>query len=253
MNTVYLIDRWERLLRIIDNQYGNENNAEEKFKSKFSFRNKTILELGCGPVLGYAPLAIYNGAKEYYYHEPSLVRSVVESNEVKEKYYRPLYNELRSNYGEKMSFDIFYEKIITLCIPTNFERQDSIDLIISNSVLEHIPRSLINDILSSLFFVLKVDGYFFHSVDFSSHGIGGKGFGSMYSSNRKKEWEDLNLFRMSEMVNLIEGNGFNIIQSTVYRTANIENESLHESWKGYLNDDLIAKTVLLVGSKKLIR
>ena len=73
MNRNYLIDRWERYKKVI--------NVKENIdmESNFSFQGKKILELGCGPLYGWGPIALYLGSEEYYYLEPALRRKTIQS------------------------------------------------------------------------------------------------------------------------------------------------------------------------------
>ena len=78
MNVQHLIDRWERYWRVCNNQNG------KNLKSQFSFNNKNIFELGCGPLFGWGPIAMALGADTYYYHDPGLRRDVALSKILKD-------------------------------------------------------------------------------------------------------------------------------------------------------------------------
>lgn len=67
---------------------------------------------------------------------------------------------LKFNYKNKINFDDFYESIFEKTYNKTNEK-NSIDLIISNSVLEHLPKNKIKQILTNLFEIHKKDGYFF--------------------------------------------------------------------------------------------
>ena len=185
MNHQYLIDRWERYLRVIKIK-------DCEYYKNLDFNKKDVLELGCGPFFGWGPIALFRGASMYYFHEPSLMLDLVRSDEAKERYFFPLYQELCSNYGNIMSFLKWYDSVMTKCIHIDFSIEEQVDLVLSNSVLEHLPRSKIEDIFSKLFFVCKSGGYFFHAVDFGAHGADGAEFGSMYTRQRKKDFQGLN-------------------------------------------------------------
>lgn len=243
INAQYLIDRWDRYWRVI------ESHNQDGSRKHFEFQNKAIFELGCGPLFGWGPIALYRGATNYYYHEPSLIRQVVESKAIKEKYFFPLYQELLSNFGNLMPFDQYYEKVMGKCAPVDFNGQESVDLILSNSVIEHLPRADIEDICSKLLPISKVGAYFLHSVDFGSHGIGGNGFGSLYTRSSKKELRYLNLLRMSEIEKHLIKSGFQLLHSTVYHTGEIDRNLLHDTWQDYSDRDLTSRVVFFVGVK----
>ena len=212
-------------------------------------QNKVIRAIGCGPVFGWGPIALFRGANSYYYYEPALIRHVVESNEIKEKYFLPLYKELVANFGNKVGFEEYYETIITKCIPVDFSKEETIDIILSNSVLEHIPCNDIQILLAKLFSICKIGAALLHSVDFGAHGLGGQGFGSLYTCDSKKELKNLNLLRASDIENLIVNSGFQLLHSTVYYSEQINMDALHPTWKDYSGKDLTSKVVFFVGRK----
>jgi len=243
MNAQYLIDRWERYWRVIENKHGIG------IKHHFGFQKNTILELGCGPLFGWGPIAIFLGAEKYFYHEPELLRDVIYSDQVRRGYFYPLFEELVANFGNRMSFAKYYEKVINKCQPGDFSDQASADLILSNSVLEHIPKSEMQFLLDKLFFVTKPGGHYFHSVDFGSHGIGGGGFGSIYAKDQAIDIRRINLLRKSEIEWMLKESGFRSIHTTIYRANDIARQAVHESWIEYSDDDLSARVVFFVGKK----
>ena len=102
MSTQHLIDRWERYWRVCNNQSGKD------LKTQFSFQDKNIVELGCGPLFGWGPIAMAFGAETYYYHEPALRREISLSKTLKEKYFQKLFNELKSEYSIKIKLRILF-------------------------------------------------------------------------------------------------------------------------------------------------
>lgn len=247
MNTNYLIDRWERYQRIIQIKQPGFS------KEIFNFKNKSIFELGCGPVYGWGPIAIFLGATHYYYYEPALIKQVVESKEMKEKYFTPLYDELLCNYGKVISFKEYYEKIINNCKQVDFNEKANVDIILSNSVLEHIPRIEIENILEKLNFILKTGGCFFHSVDFSSHEYGGKGFRALYTRDCNKQLRCLNMLRKNDIQNYLIKTGSKILHATIYKSEEIIRDSINHTWYKYSDKDLTSKVVFYVGQKLRIK
>ena len=205
--------------------------------------------MGCGPLFGWGPMAIFLGAKSYYYHEPALLRNDVEADLIREQYFLPLYNELIANFGNKMSFAEFFDKVMDKCQAIDFSASAQVDLILSNSVLEHIPRAEIQSVIRLLYFVSKPGGYYFHSVDFGSHNIGGSGFGSIYARDRKIEFGKINRLRRSDIQRVLEACGFHPAHSTIYRSDEVDRNKIHESWHTYSDIDLSSRTVLFIGKK----
>jgi len=245
MNVQYLIDRWERYWRVI------ENRNRDCSRLLFNFEGKTVLELGCGPLFGWGPMALNLGANAYYYHDPFLNRATVESEEIREKYFFPFWRELEANFGSNgMDFSVFYQAMIKRCSEIDFHKQnENVDLILSNSVLEHIPRHDVAHISSKLFSILKPGGHFLHCVDFGSHGFGGEGFGKLYHANSDEELHNLNLLRMSDIESILVNSGFELAHATVYHSVAIDRSKVNKSWGHYSDEALGAQVVLFVGSK----
>ena len=49
---------------------------------EIEFESKTIVEIGCGPLLGWGPIATYLGCERYVCIEPRLQLSVVTSDAI---------------------------------------------------------------------------------------------------------------------------------------------------------------------------
>jgi SAM-dependent methyltransferase len=243
MNAQYLIDRWERYWRVIESRH------KDNSKQYFYFERKTVLELGCGPVFGWGPVAIFRGAEFYYYHEPSLLREVAESDALKDQYFFPLYQELRANFGDRMEFDVFHERVITRCQPVDFAEKTSVDIVLSNSVLEHIPNKEMRSLLGDICSVSNPGAHYLHSVDFGSHNIGGTGFGTLYKTDRSQGFKHLNRLRKSEIEDLLSTSGYTPLNATVYRTGLVNRTTMDAFWHDYSESDLRARVVFFVGKK----
>ena len=243
LNFCALIDRWERYSRVI------ETNSEIA-KSNYGFFGKSIFELGCGPLFGWSPIAIFLGAKKYYYFEPNISIETVNSLEIKQKYFLPLYNELVSNYGPRMKFEDFYKKVIQNTESIDFNSKDIIDLTISNSVLEHIPRSELRNTFMSLHSISKEKSNFLHVVDFGDHNNRSiNKLDNIYINNCNDETPQLNLFRMSDIEEMLKAVKFKITNKIIYRSSDIKIDRIHQSWEKYSDKDLTSRVVFFLGSK----
>tara|TARA_B100000315_G_C14582291_1_gene591125 strand:- start:364 stop:1242 length:879 start_codon:yes stop_codon:yes gene_type:complete len=246
LRTDYLIDRWERYFRVIEN-----NTGDKYLKNKFNFQGKKILELGCGPLFGWGPIAIFLGAATYYFHEPALNDMEVKlSKELKERYFLPLYLELKSEFPINISFSEFYDKVMSKCLPMDFNNVNNIDLILSNSVLEHIPFKGLNSLLSGVHKTCNEKALYMHAVDFGSHGKGGSGFGSLYRNSKNNTDPMLNLLRKSDIEKCLIDNGFSLMYSIIYRSEDIDRNNIAPSWSDYSDIDLSSKVVFFIGGIK---
>ena len=105
------------------------------------------------------------------------------------------------------------------------------------------------NIFSKLFFVCNSGGYFLHAVDFEAHGADGAEFGSMYTRQRKKDFQGLNLFRMSDVSKKLVDSKFKLLNSVVYRSSKVDKDLIHPSWRHYSSEDLTSRVVFIIGAK----
>ena len=141
LNANYLIDRWERYNRIL---------IKNKIINPLKIKGKTIFELGCGPLLGWGPILLYLGAKKFYIDEPNFNKQIIYSKELQVKYFRVLYDEMVSNYGKLMEFKKFIDLIKLNYEEIDYSRLEKVDIILSNSVLEHISKEEIKTTLQRI-------------------------------------------------------------------------------------------------------
>jgi len=240
MNSKLEIERWERQWRVC------RLNGLADVESEFDPFGRSILELGCGPVLGFGPIAIFRGAERFWYLEPDFSRAVLESLEVKNKYFEPLFHELTANYGRLQSFDEWYSRIIELSQPFSEGMAGEVDITLSHSVLEHIPLRELPILLDALYAASRPDGRFFHTVDFGPHG---GAFNSLYSQDQTVERQNLNLLRRSEVEAAMSSAGFTHDASIVYKTDDVPKSDVHRSWQKYSRTDLESRVVFMIGRR----
>ncbi len=240
-----IMDRFERLKRIIKNSGQSDLNG-------LCVKNKSVYELGCGPLLGYGPFFNFLGSKLYIYDEPFINQNTLRSNEIKKLYFLPLFEELKMNYQNNFSSDEFYESTLRNSLNGIKNYNDQFDTFISNSVIEHIPKENLIQLFEEIYKKQKKGGYFLHAVDFGSHGKYGDGFGNMYSHNKKKVFEkipSLNLLRKSEVKQVFEKIGWKILSTIVYRKFSVNRKKIDSSWSQYSDEDLESKVVIFYGRK----
>ena len=239
VNPIQLIDRHERYKRVTNNNIKLESDI-------FNFEGKSILEVGSGPLLGLAPLAHFNNCKEFLFYEPNFNSEIFQSDLIRNKYFYPVYKELCVNYGKKIEFDEFYRRIQDNTINLKVLQTDKkIDLIYSNSTLEHIPRSIIKEVFKNINNITNNKTYFFHSVDFSSHNV--SSLASIYLTEKDKDLNNINKLRKSEIISEIHSSGFEVIDTITYKNINIERDKIHKSWRKYSDDDLGSMIVFFIG------
>lgn len=75
------------------------------------FDGRRVVEVGCGPLGGYGPLAIFCGASAFESAEPEWDPQLFESPEVTDKYQFIFYADLVALYGPRMDFAEFRKRL----------------------------------------------------------------------------------------------------------------------------------------------
>lgn len=242
------VDRFERYRRVI--RHRHPGFVEPRFESA------VVLELGCGPLLGLAPVAVFRGAATVYFKEPRFSWDVVKSDLAVECYWRPLHHELVAQFEpgapELADFDWFLKTLFARC--REFDGTDPdhpIDFVYSNSVLEHVPESELRRVLRELRRRTREDSRFIHAVDFSNHLSAAQPFRGIYdrpppSATAGGRPLAINLLRLSDIQRLLDDTGFPAA-SIVYRRHDTGAlGSMDPYWRRYSPDELGAEVVLYV-------
>ena len=241
LSSVVLIDRWERYLRNINTTFPNLD-----IYKKISIKNKIIYELGSGPLLGWGPIFLFLGAKRFIYSDPAFNEEICFSKIIEEKYFKKLYEDLVCNYGSLMSYEEFIHRVKNNTENFMNYNESMFDFVISNSVLEHIKISDIENVLSNIYKKMSANSYFMHSIDFSDHSL----FPSeIYSKKIDRNNPSLNFLRQSEITNLLEKIGFKLLAKVTNRSLNLDNKKIHNDWIKYDKDDLKIINAIYFGSK----
>ncbi len=140
-------------------------------------------------------------------------------------------------------YNIYYKAPMDAA-STNFP-DESIDLIVSNATLEHIPKDSIKRILKESYRILKPGGVLSHSIDYKDHWAYTDSTLSYYNflQYSEKEWKyrnpDLNYqnrLRHRDYEELFIDAGFKIVKKEPFLPlekdkAALRNLNIHESFK----------------------
>jgi ubiquinone/menaquinone biosynthesis C-methylase UbiE len=133
----------------------------------------------------------------------------------------------------------------------------SIDFVFSHSAIEHIRLSELPKIINETKRVIKENGKFSHNIDLMDH--------LNYSLNSlrfsKKTWEGqlfansgfyTNRLRYSQIIELFENSGFKIVYKDygAWKDIPIKKTYLHKSFKDLNKEDLLIRTMHIVGKVK---
>jgi SAM-dependent methyltransferase len=222
---------------------------------QLDFLGKRVLEIGCGPLLGFGPIAHYQGARSYTAVEPEFDDRILGDNRFIEGYFRHLHRDLSGLYGEKILFDDFMANIRdNTHISSNYlvdaDIEGPFDIVISNSCLEHI--SPFAESMKSLNQLCEPDCRFIHLVDFGSHRQGENPFQDIYSTNAEDYIErfgrHINLLRPSEIVEIMREAGFKAGFQRYYSAPEKFSGKLHKSWsERFSEDELFTKVGIIFG------
>lgn len=173
------------------------------------FTGRVVVELGAGPVLGWAPLAVFLGCAQYTCIDPSCNPAILEDPRFIRRYLLYVHKDLSALYGSRMTFETFLMKLrerIRVISKEVLETDlsGSFEVILSNSCLEHIfPLDATIVRLKSL---SSPDCRFIHLVDFGSHRQGINPFNGMYivepASYFTRYGKNINLLRGPDVLQI---------------------------------------------------
>lgn len=180
------------------------------------WQGKSVCEIGCGPMFGFLPMAVFLGARHCMGVEPEIVSGVLDNDRLRQFYFKPLHNDLSAIYGERMDFESFMRALQERMVIKNVEilalesGGQAFDIVLSNSCLEHV--SPLDKSLAHLAGLCAPDCRFIHSVDFSNHRDKANPFGGIYTRTPeayfRKYGRGVNLHRASDVLRLLGEAGF---------------------------------------------
>ena len=239
------IDRFERYARVCL-KHGHADPRDLLLSS-------VVLELGCGPVLGIAPMAVFRGAEALYYSEPAFNPDLLRSEFVVEAYFRPLHAELCAQFHPAsdtfLDFEIYYETLLGSCHSLDASTpEDAVDFVYSNSVLEHIPPEQLREVLGRVRYLCAPRARFLHAVDFTDHLGGAFPFEGIYWAEPPNDRGSLgiNLLRPDELQDVFEGAGFEV-GMIPYRRFQGDLEPLAPYWRGSPKEALAIRVAFFLG------
>lgn len=129
------IDRLDRYQRVLRRRHDWHD---------LDFEGKTVVEVGCGPLLGWGPIATYLGCRRYVCVDPRLQPAVVHSGLVARRFFLPMLRQLEALYGRGIELDTYLERLSRCVEPVTREFAATppvagpVDLVFSNNVLQHV-------------------------------------------------------------------------------------------------------------------
>jgi predicted SAM-dependent methyltransferase len=226
-------------------------NSHKSYVENLSLTNKTVLELGPGDSIATSIICSAYGAKSILVDNADYAIKNL-------KFYKDLNKKLKSNNKQIKTPNIdpcksIYE-VLDVCNSKYLLnglkslkslQSNSIELIFSQSVLQHILLNEFYDTMIQCFRILKQGGVCSHEIVLHDH-LGGNLNNLRF---RKIIWES-NLFktsgfytnriRYSEMIKIFKNCGFkvNVIKKSEWATIPVQRKHINHRFRDFSNNDL---------------
>ena len=222
---------------------------------EIQFEAERVLEIGCGPLLGWGPLAVFLGAERYVASEPLFNKDVLTDQILADRYFRGLHKDLSAVYGPRMTFDEFHLALQERCEVHNHALLESsikgeFGIVLSNSCLEHVFP--LDRTITRLKELSSPNCRFVHLIDFGNHRATGSPFSGMYSQEPEayfhKYGQAINLTRPSEMLQMFRQAGYETNLVPYYQSRENYEEQMIPYWRDrYSDEELFLKAALIAG------
>jgi SAM-dependent methyltransferase len=218
------------------------------------FSQKKVLEIGGGPVLGFAPIAVFFGCAKHVYVEPFYNGEILKHSKV-QQYFRFVHADLTALFGEKMTLDVYLqalrERVVIYKKPLEeFNDEDDFSVVLSNAVFEHVrdvPRAL-----QRLRKQVRDDCTYLHLVNFGNHRDADSPFGGMYTRTREEYWEKygatINLMRGKDMLSCFKDVGFETTMVPYVAVPQLQEEPSAWWRDRYTQNELLLRVALFVNT-----
>ncbi len=219
------------------------------------FAGARVVEVGCGPLAGFGPLAVFCGADVFESAEPEWDSRLFFSQEISDRYLRVMHADLTGLYGPRISFDTFQELLSErikvhksgfAAAPVSGEA----DIVLSQSCLEHVfPLETTIEKIETIQTPLT---RFIHLVDFGNHYLTPSPFDGLYDQPPESyiaaRGEAINMLRVSDISALFECKDIpaQVVPSRVIPHSN--RRSVHSWWRERYDDDALFTQLALVVS-----
>ena len=198
------------------------------------FAGKRVVEIGCGPLAGFGPLAIFCGAVRFESAEPEWDESLFHSDAVSDRYLRVFHADLTALYGPRMDFAEFCRALrerltVHRCGFEAAPIDGPADIVLSQSCLEHVfPLEATVEKLAS---IQTLQTRFLHLVDFGNHYPTGNPFDGLYEQPPAdyiaRRGRAINLLRAPDVLALFTRRGI--------AARSVASRTLRESYAGAIH------------------
>ncbi|MBS28074.1 MAG: hypothetical protein CL566_04000 [Alphaproteobacteria bacterium] len=219
------------------------------------FEGRRVVEIGCGPLAGFGPLAIFRGASNFESAEPEWDPALLRDPAVVDTYLRVFHADLVALYGPRIDFATFRDALdarlsIHRCGFEAAAIEGAVDIVLSQSVLEHVFP--LDDTVAKLAEIQAPQTRFLHLVDFGNHYPTASPYDGLYEKPPEAYIEQrgkaINLLRAPDIVETFAAHG---IAATLIPTRKLPgqaSEQIGDWWRERYDDDaLFTQLALVVG------
>lgn len=219
------------------------------------FEGRRVVEIGCGPLAGFGPLAIFRGAASFESAEPEWNPALLRDPGVVDTYLRVFHADLVALYGPRMDFATFRDALdarlsIHRCGFEAAPIEGAVDIVLSQSVLEHVFP--LDDMVAKIAAIQGPQTRFLHLIDFGNHYPTASPFDGLYEQPPeayiRQRGKAINLLRAPDFAACFAAHG---IAATLIPTRKLLDHTpgrIGGWWRERYDDDALFTQLGLVAS-----
>ena len=224
--------------------------------TNLDFENRRVVEIGCGPLAGFGPLAIFRGAASFESAEPEWNAELFAGEAVADRYLRILHADLVALYGPHMTFPEFSQALDERMTIHRMSFDQApfnapADIVLSQSCLEHVfPLAATVEKIAR---IRTSETRFLHLVDFGNHYPTVHPFEGLYDQPPAeyiaRRGQAINMLRKPDVAQLFAAQGIaaHVISA---RIVSGYPGPIHTWWRERYDDDALFTQLILIAGPK---
>jgi len=218
-----------------------------------NFEGRRVVEIGCGPLAGFGPLAIFCGATSFESADPEWDERLFFSEPISERYLHLFHADLIGLYGPHMDFAAFRDALAQrmTIFRSGFETAPvdaPVDIVLSQSCLEHVFP--LETTITRLAGIQTSRTRFLHLVDFGNHYPTEHPLVGLYEQPREdyiaQRGKAINLLRSSDVARLFAGSGIAGRMIQARKVADTYQGRIHPWWRERYDDEALFTQLALI-------
>ena len=218
-----------------------------------NFEGRRVVEIGCGPLAGFGPLAIFCGASSFQSADPEWDEDLFFSEPISERYLHLFHGDLVGLYGPRMDFAAFRDALFH-CMTihrSGFETAPiagPADIVLSQSCLEHVFP--LEATIAKLAAIQTPQSRFLHLVDFGNHYPTEHPLDGLYEQPPEayiaRRGKAINLLRSSDVARLFAESGIAAHMIKAREVADTYRGAIHPWWRERYDDEALFTQLVLI-------